>query len=347
MHRIKLFLFAFFGGPFLLLGCTQQNDQPQKTLSPGTAKIERDGKDNSINIIKPDLEFSSGNTESVSLQFETHLMVPDLTNAKTYDNEIEKAQAQPVMKHTMVIAQGRGKMTFTTENSYIPQGTELRYDSTKNLYVLSDPTQKRYWTFLGAEIGNILEGGPATQRTNYRILITNTPETSVILGLKTKRTNAFLRFRWQMKNRQKSGEIAANLGIWHTKDPRLKPAWSKLLVDFLSIPFQDRNGQVVVAELKSKIDFPVKWEMELVPEKKHADDATAPKLVTTATSLLIENIPKQRLATPPMGFLPANFPYLFSSKDGQTVTEALLAKLPVEKDYATPKSFKRPEDKKR
>jgi hypothetical protein len=247
----------------------------------------------------------------------------------------------------MIVSDERGRMVFTNEDSYIPKGTELRYKP-GDKYVLADPTKKQYWVMTGGELGNLLEGGPGMMRSDYAISITETKEKETVAGIEAVRSDAAIGFAWSVKTKSgdKSGKIKVNLAIWHSADPKFKEPWGKMMIDFLAVPFQDPQGQKVVDELKSKIKFPVKWAMEVINEgAKLEAGEKPPKLVTSALSVDVKDVPRADLSYPPPGLTLAAGPYVFGA-GGQTAPEEILAKLPAKKG-TPPKDVEPPtEDKK-
>jgi|GEM_PF-6754286 hypothetical protein len=293
--------------------------------------------------LNPDKAFASGTIPGATMSLETHLKVEGLAGSATPEKkgEPQKNASPSAFSQTMAVADGRGKMVFTTGASYIAQGTELRYHAPSKKYLLATPTPKIYWSFSGPEVGNLLEGGPRMARSNYRIKVKETKERQKLVGYDTQRSDVALSFDYsvKMKSGEKKGKISVSLAIWHSQDKKLKSAWGDLMVDYLTFPFQDGEGEKVVALLKSKLGFPLKWNMEVKTDddstkkttKKGADtgDRTPPTLVTEVKTLALKDIARAELAVPPVGYAAATGPFQFG-EDGQTVSEATLANLPPE-----------------
>lgn len=293
-----------------------------------------------------DKEFTVGKIPCAILKMETRLHLPGLEVPNTNDPEILKAINQSALLQTMTITDERGKISFDTKDSYLPLGTELRYNVTNKSYILIDPNKKQYWTFWGNEIGNILEGGPPLRKSNYSITIEDTKETETIVGVQAVRSNVVIGFDWEIKTKAKAtlGKVKANIAIWHSNDKKLPLSWGKTMVDLVAIPFQDTKGQKIINQLKQKITFPIKWEMEWTNPDKKTEDHQPPKLVTIAKSLELKTIDKGELAAPPFEFTLATEPFSFTQTDGQTVPEKLLAKFPSEKELAPQKTPNAPNE---
>jgi hypothetical protein len=279
-----------------------------------------------------DSEYASGNVPAVVMEVQTRLDVDMVPEGKV-DEEVKKAQAASVTTQTMTVSDQRGKLVFTTEDFYVPKGTELRYNPASRKYVLADAAKKQYWAMTGGEIGNLLEGGPSMTRSHYDIKISDTQDKETIAGYEAHRSDALLSFDWAIKTRsgEKKGKVKVKLAIWHSGDARLKETWGDTMVDFLTVPFQDEGGQKVVGALKSKLKFPLKWAMEVENEGQGREKGDQPpRLVTVAQKLDIKDMPRAELASPPAGFEVATGPYEFG-EGGQTAKEELLGKLPARK----------------
>ena len=330
----------------LVTGCPKKDkkptDEPKKDPTAEPTKPEP-----APGALPADEAYASGKASVAKLEVETKMDVPNMGPEGKVGDDVKTAQAGSVFKQTMMVTDDRGTMVFNTDNSYVPKGTELRYNPQHKKYVLADAGKKTYWAMTGAEIGNLLEGGPTMKRSNYTIKITETKEKETIAGVEAVRSDADLAFDWAVKTKSgdKTGKIKVKLAIWHSADEKLKEPWGDMIVDFFTVPFQDAEGQKVVDELKSKVKFPVKWSMEVVNEgkEKDKDDANA-KLLTEAKSLEVAEVDRARLASPPSGYKPATGPYEFG-EGGQTIGEDLLAKLPAKKGKP-PKDVEPPEDKK-
>jgi len=294
-----------------------------------------------------DADYASGKVQAAAVEMQTKLDIPNLGPEGAVGDEVKKAQEGSVLTQNMLLSDDRGKMTFTTENFYIPKGTELRYNPAHKRYVLTDAAKKTYWAMSGSEIGNLLEGGPSMKRTDYTIKITETQDKETIAGVEAVRSDAELGFKWSVKTKSgdKHGTVKVKLAIWHSADEKLKEPWGKMMVDFLTVPFQDESGQKVVDELKSKVKFPVKWSMEVINEgQAKAKDEAHPKMVTVAQKLEVKEVDKAELASPPAGFNPATGPYEFG-EGGQTAGEDILGKIPA-KQGKPPKDVEDPEEEK-
>jgi hypothetical protein len=281
-----------------------------------------------------DTEYASGTIEAAVMDVKTRLDLPSLAPEGTVSEEVKKAQEASVTTQSLMVSDHRGKMAFTTENFFVPRGTELRYSPSSKKYVFTDPGKKLYWALSGSEIGGLLEGGPAISRKSYSMKITDTEEKESVAGFATVKSDAELGFDWSVKTKAgpRQGKVKVKLAIWHTADTKLKPSWGKMMVDFLTVPFQDAEGQKVVDELKSKVKFPLKWSMEVIPEgQARAKGEAPPKLLTAAEKLEIRSVPRADLASPPTGFSAASRPYEFVG-GGQTMKEELLGKLPARQE---------------
>jgi len=327
----------------LVAGCPKKPEQKPEPKEP----ITEPGKkpEPAPGALAPDKEYASGKAQVAKLEVETRVDVPNMGPEGKVDDDVKTAQANSVIAQTMVVSDERGKMVFATDNFYVPRGTELRYNPQLKKYVLTDPGKKAYWAMTGAEIGNLLEGGPTMRRTGYAIKITDSQDKETIAGVEAVRSDALLSFNWAVttKSGEKKGTTKVKLAIWHSADAKLKEGWGKMMVDFLTVPFQDAEGQKVVDELKSKIKFPVKWSMEVDNEGQTRDkEDVNPKLLTVAKTLDVVEMDRSALAAPPQGFASATGPYEFGS-GGQTVSEDLLGKIPAKKG-APPKNVEPPDD---
>ncbi|MCC6751711.1 MAG: hypothetical protein IT371_28925 [Deltaproteobacteria bacterium] len=324
-----------FGLALLGPGCKKDEPKPEEPKTDPKAAKEPPKKPEEPaggpGALATDTAFAAGNVPAASLTLKTKLDIPGFGGKG--EGDVKKAQEGSVMTQSMVVADERGKLTFTTEDGFIPKGTELRYNPATKKYVLSDPGKKTYWALAGAEVGNLLEGGPSVTRSAYTITLKDGKDKAKVAGMETVQTDAVLGFDWKVKSKdgEKSGKVKVNLTIWHAADAKLKEAWGKLMVDFLTLPFQDAEGQKVVDQLKAKVKFPLKWSMEIVNEGGAKEKGEAhPKLVTEAQTVDVKEVAKSELATPPAGFNPATGPYEFG-QGGQTAKEDLLAKLPAKK----------------
>ena len=306
----------------LAAGCPER---PKKDPipKPGPAPKEQPKTKPKAPPLPADGAYATGNVQAAVMEVLTTLDVPGLLTA----NKKPSSESQ-----TLVVTDDRGKMVFSTADLYVPQGTELRYNPTHKKYVLADPKKKLYWVLTGGEVGNLLEGGPKTVRTNYSIVVKDVKGKAVtIAGVKTRQSDAQIGFDWSVptKDGQKTGKLKVKLSIWHSEDAKLKAPWGKMMVDFLTVPFQGADGQQVVDKLKETIKFPVKWSMEVLNETKK--DAKPFKLITVAQKLEVKEVPKADLASPPAGYAAADERYNEWGEGGQTVGEEILGKIPAKK----------------
>lgn len=313
--------------PFVVLasGCPRKPTEAEKKQAAPAEPTAAPG------AMAPDTESATGAVPVAVMEVQTKLDVPGLAAEGKLDEEVQKAQAASATTQILVVSEARGKLVFTTPGSYVPRGSELRYHPGQKKYVLVDPEKKQYWAFSGNEIGGLLEGGPAMSRSNYAVSVTDTKEKETIAGLEAIRSDGELSFDWSVKTKsaEKKGRVKVKLAIWHSADPKLKPAWGKMMLDFLSVPFQDEGGQRAIEQLKSKINFPLKWAMEVENEAQPKTKGEArPKLLTVAQRLEIKELPRAELAAPPLGCQAAAAPYEFG-EGGQTVRAEVLAKIPA------------------
>ncbi len=328
---------AVIGLSIGMYGCpkkspTEPQAEPQKkTVTPAPPVV---------GTLPPDADYAAGKVEAAVMTMKTRVDAPGMIPEGAVDEDLKKAQENSFTTQRWSVSEHRGKLVFNTPDFIVPQGTELRYSPGKSQYVLVDPRLKAYWAMTGAEIGNLLEGGPSTQRSNYTVTVEDTKESETVAGFTAQRSNVALGFDWSVKTKagNKQGKIKIKLAIWHTAEAALKPAWGEMMVDFLTFPFQDKEGKGVVDQLKSKLKFPVKWSMEVVNETmdKRGAGEVRPKFVTVAQKIEVKEIARESLALPPAGFNAARSPYEFG-EGGQTIREELLAKIPAKKG-APPKA---------
>lgn len=281
-----------------------------------------------------DRGYAQGSIRAAVLKMETHVVHagPAATDGEA---GLAKARKDAAIRQTMVVSDARGKIVSDSEEFILPRGTELRYNAALLVYALCDMKRKQYWAMKGAEVGNLLEGGPEAHRTSYTIAFTERPALSreTLVGIETEPLEALVAFdyRIKLKDGEKSGRVKLTLQIWHTEDKRLEPAWRNMLIDLLTMPFQDDQGQTIVAELKRRVAFPLMWSVEVdnPTQKREAKDLPA-RIVTRATALTVKSLPQSELAAPPAGFTPAKEPFQFAL-DGQTVSEEILGTLPARK----------------
>jgi len=305
----------------LTVGCKKPKKDP--IPKPGPAPEEPKTKPKAPPL-PADKDYADGNVQAAVMDVLTTLDVPGLLSSK---DKKPSAEAQ-----TLIVTGDRGKMVFATADLYVPKGTELRYNPTHKKYVLANPDKKLYWVMTGGEVGNLLEGGPKTKRTNYSIEVKDVKGKDVtIAGVKAKQSVAQIGFEWSVptKDGEKKGKLKVKLSIWHSEDAKLKAPWGKMMVDFLTVPFQGAEGQKVVAKLKETIKFPVKWSMEVLNETKK--DAKPFKMVTVAQKLEVNDVPKADLASPPAGYTASDERYNEWGEGGQTVSEEILGKIPAKK----------------
>lgn len=346
--RLHLFV-TLVSMVILAAGCPKKTDDPTKKTDDPTVKdpVKKPEPKPAPGALAEDKDYVSGNVQAAVMEVQTKLDIPNLGPEGKIGDEVKKAQAGSMLAQDLIVADDRGKMVFKTENFYIPVGTELRYNPAHKRYVLADAGKKTYWAMTGSEIGNLLEGGPTMTRDNYTITIQDTEEKETIAGVESVRSDAEIGFDWKVKTKSgdKTGKVKVKLSIWHSADEKLKAPWGGMMVDFLTVPFQDEKGQKVVDELKSKVKFPVKWAMEVINEGQTKEKGEGhPKLVTVAQKLEVKEVAKAGLASPPAGFKPAMGPYEFG-EGGQTVNEELLGKIPAKKGKP-PADVEPPEDSK-
>lgn len=348
-------LVALVSLTLLVTGCPKDTkkplgDQPKDPVvksGPGPGPGPKTAPTQGPGALAVDKDYAGGKIQAAVLEMQMKLDIPNMGPEGKVGEEVKKAQAAAVLTQNMVVSDDRGKMIFTTDNFYITKGTELRYNPAHKKYVLSDPGKKTYWAMTGAEIGNLLEGGPAMKRTDYTISVTETKDKETIAGVEAIKSDAEIGFKWTVKTNsgEKKGTVKVKLAIWHSADEKLKAPWGKMMVDFLTVPFQDESGQKVVDELKSKVKFPVKWVMEVNNEGQAKEKGEPlPKMVTVAQKLEVKEIDKAELASPPAGFAAATGPYEFG-EGGQTASEAILSKIPA-KPGEPPKDVEAPGEKK-
>lgn len=306
----------------LAAGCPER---PKKDPipKPGPAPKEQPKTKPKAPPLPADGAYATGNVQAAVMEVLTTLDVPGLLTA----NKKPSSESQ-----TLVVTDDRGKMVFSTDNLPVPKGTELRYNPVHKKYVLADPKKKLYWALTGGEVGSLLEGGPKTERSGYTIEVKDVKGKAVtIAGVKARQSDAQISLQgsFPTKDGKKTSKIKIKLSIWHTEDAKYKPAWGKMMVDFLTVPFQGAEGQKVVDKLKETIKFPVKWSMEVLNESRK--DAKPFKMVTVAQKLEAKEVPKADLASPPAGYAVADERYNEWGEGGQTVGEEILGKIPAGK----------------
>jgi hypothetical protein len=344
-------LVAMVSLALLVTGCPKKEDPAAKKEDPiktEPGKTEPGKKEQPApGALAADADYASGNISAAVMEVQTKLDVANMGPEGTPGEDVKKAQEGSVTSQVLTVSDARGKMLFDTPDFYVPKGTELRYNPAHKKYVLADPAKKQYWAMTGSEIGNLLEGGPSMTRSNYTIAVKATEDKETIAGFETVKSDVELGFDWTVKTKsgEKKGKVKVKLAIWHSADAKLKEPWGKMMVDFLTVPFQDDAGQKVVDELKSKVKFPVKWAMEVMNEGQAKEKGEShPKLVTVAQKLEVKDVAKADLAAPPAGFAAATGPYEFG-EGGQTAKDDLLGKIPAKKG-TPPKDVKAPEEKK-
>jgi hypothetical protein len=336
-HHLITLITAVVGLAVLTAGCKKKGGEPSR---PAKSKVHKPVRGAPPpGDLPADKSYLSGKVQAAVMDVQTEVDIEGMEPEGKITDDVKQAQADSVLKQRLVVSDDRGKAVFTTENFYIPKDTELRYLQTQRKYVLCDPAKKIYWAMTGSEIGNLLEGGPAMTRSGYSMTITDTQDKETIAGVEAVRSNAELKFNWSVKTKSgpKKGRVRVKLAIWHSADEKLKPSWGRMMVDFLTVPFQDAQGQKMVSQLKKRVKFPVKWSMEVVNEDKAKEKAAAyPKLVTVAQTLEVKEVDRDGLACPPAGYRPAAGPYEFD-EGGQMISEELLSQIP-------PKPGKPPKD---
>jgi len=314
--------------------------EPKSVPQPKAAEAPRAG------ALLPDKEYADGQVSAAVIHLQTRVDQGGAPSG-TQSEEVKKARQESAEYQVITVSEDRGKLVFATDDYYIPRGTELRYNPADDgRYVLADPRKSQYWVMSGGELGNLLEGGPSVARSGYTIDIKAPQEQAeAIAGVKVSKTDARITFDWSLKTKSgdKSGKVVVALAIWHSADAKLKHRWGQMMVDFLTVPFQDDSGRQVVHKLKQQIKFPLKWSMQVSNKRQGKDPGDDNlKLVSTATKLEVLDVPRKELASPPAAFAAALGPYEFGD-GGQTVDPAILAKLPATKG-APPKNIE-PETK--
>lgn len=305
-------------------GCPKKKSDTGKAGPEGSkeGKAGEKAAPKNPNALPADKAWASGKVRGAALGLQMKLVLP-----KT------KTDERSTMTYQLWVTDDRGRWVFTTPRSYVPEGTELRYNGAENKYVLVDPGKKSYWVMKGAALANLLEGGPALSRSNYAIKVTDTGKKQKIAGYEATRSDAEITFDWTVKTKggEKKGKIKVNASIWHVENDELAAGWGDTMIGFLLMPFQDEQGQKVIDALKKEIAFPVKWSLKIIQQdaKKKKGEAF-PELVTTATKVEVKELDKTAFAWPPAGFSPASGPYQFG-EDGQTLSEAEMKKLPAKK----------------
>lgn len=284
------------------------------------------------NRLAPDESHARGEVEVARMTLRTRLEVPGMKQPGADDEVLAKARQASALEHRLVVSEQRGKLLFAAGDLLLPRGTELRYHAEQARYLLCDRGQKRYWLLSGAEVGRLLEGGPAAERAEYSLKLQ--PAKAVeqkVAGMAVKRTDGELRFAWALtvRGQQRRGKVRVGLSIWHTADKRLKGRWAERMIEFLTVPFQDRRGAEVLTQLKKAIGFPVKWSMTVQrTDGGKKAEGTPPRLVSEVTELSLGKVARADLAAPPAGYQPASGPYQLQG-DGQTVSEEVLSHLPA------------------
>lgn len=301
--------------------------EPKSVPQPKAAAAPRAG------ALPADKEYAEGQVSAAVVHLQTRVDQGGAPSG-TQSEEVQKARNESVEYQVITVSEDRGKLVFATDDYYIPRGTELRYNPADGgRYVLADPKKSQYWVMSGGELGNLLEGGPSIARSGYAIDIKAPQEQAdPIAGVKVSKTDARITFDWSLKTKSgdKSGKVEVALTIWHSADAKLKPRWGQMMVDFLTVPFQDDRGREVVHKLKQQIKFPLKWSMQVSNKRPKDKGDSDLKLVSTATKLEVLEVPRKELASPPAAFAAALGPYEFGD-GGQTVDPAILAKLPATK----------------
>ncbi len=287
--------------------------------------------------IEADKKYLKGKVKAVTLLLRT-IMRPATEEGhapkeKTGDKAMDQALAVSPLTQTMIISAERGKLIFNSDKWFIPKGTEVRYRPDKKSYLLVSQEKELYWAMSGGELANFLEGGPPVKRGMYKLdLEKAAPLPHDIHGYKVSITEGEISFSWEarLKGGSRQGRIKAQLTIQHTDDKRLSKAWKNTFIDFLTLPFQDKEGRKVVDQLKEKIGFPLLWSMQIVTGGKKKDGERPVLLLTQVEEINYGEALKEDLAAPPPILRPAPEPFPLG-KGGQTVSEELLGKLPARK----------------
>jgi len=308
----------------LATGGCKENPAPAPAPAPSSSGQRALGVDRA---------YARGKVKGVVVEMETRLEVPGLALTGKEPEVVRRAREASAVRQRFTITAHRGCLTFLNKDLHVPRGTELRLNPGLGGYLLADPVKKVYWVLGGAELGNLLEGGPAVTRTGFSIKITDSKgEQEPVAGYEVKRTDAVITFRGALPlggGERREAEMTAHLAIWHTGHKGLDPAWGAMMMDFLTFPFQGKEGRDAVDRLKKRIRFPVKWEMALVERSARARARGKPaRLVSRARSVTVTEVDRAALAVPPAGYAPASGPYTFG-EGGQTVSPEVLSKIPA------------------
>ncbi len=299
--------------------------EPASEPSPGNAALPADSA------------YAKGKVKAATMELMTMTEVPGANAGEIKDEALKKAAEASALNQALVVTGERGKLVFNTPGWYMPVGTEVRYDAKRKRYLLIDPGEQRYWGMGGSELGSFLEGGPVAARREYQVaFMPDAPAPQKVLGYETIVTEGELGFDWRvkLKSSEKSGRVRVRLTIMHTRDERLPKAWKETFIDFLTLPFQDKNGAETVAKIKARIGFPLSWQMEVINEgQKRQKGDQPPTIATRVIAMDLEEVERADLAFPPAGFHPSPEPYKLKA-DGQTVSDAVMGKLPARKGVA-------------
>lgn len=271
--------------------------------------------------------------KALSLDLETRLDFPSLAKElyRSTDLSLKEAFRASGWLQRFVISDERAKAMLLSKDVPLPEGTEIRYAPTKNLYLIYQPHDKRFWSFNGVELANFLEGGPRVRHQHYQYALKHRDESARLLERKVTKTTITLSFDWEVslgtpsEGGTQRGKSQTEIDVWHTKDPSIKTAWAEMMIDFLTMPFQNEEGRQVLAKIKPELGFPLKWEIAMtIPSEKQQP----PRLVSEAKSLSLVQVSRRELAVPPKEGTSAREPFQFAP-GGQTVSEETLAKIPT------------------
>jgi hypothetical protein len=319
---------ALAWGVLVVAGCPEkpQEGPPGKGVAAvkPTAEDPRFGKADPVESVSVDTEMSQ------DLQTETKgRTAGELAMAKAM-SEASK------FKMAVTITDDRTRMTIDGKNMPMPAGSYVVHDAPGRRYAFVEKGKDEYHLLNGAEITSLFEGGPTTGRTNYTVNVTDTAEKETVAGFDCIRSNVEVGFDWTVKfeNKTKSGKTRATLVVWHTADAKLKPAWAREMIDFLTLPFQDDEGRKVADTLKARLKFPLRWRMEVVVDGLESD-AKPPIITTTTTKVAVAKTPGTTFQIPPAGLKRADGPWN-PGKGGAVMDEAELPKLREKEEVRRP-----------
>jgi len=154
-------------------GCPKEN-KDQKKETPTAGKDEK--KQPGPGALPADADYVSGNVAAAVMEVQTKLDVAGMGPEGEPGAEVKKAQESSVTNPDHRRQREPRQDGVQHAGLLRAEGTELRYNPAHKKYVLADTTKKQYWAMTGAEIGNLLEGGPSMTRANYTIKVTPTEE---------------------------------------------------------------------------------------------------------------------------------------------------------------------------